>query len=68
MDDGNFDGNFDGNLMGIFDGGFNDCLSFIQGFGTDCFCLVSQLARCLVYFHADLIQLQASVNMFVLVC
>ena len=26
--------------MKIFDDGFNDCLSFIQEFGTDCFCLV----------------------------
>ena len=40
LDDGNFYENFDENLIGIFDDGFNDCLSFIQEFGTDCFCLV----------------------------
>ena len=45
--DGNFDENFDGNLMGILSmdsmGWPYDsfvCLSFIQEFGTDCFCLV----------------------------
>ena len=43
-----------GILMGIFMGilleflmmdsmGFNDCLLFIQEFGTDCFCLVLNL-------------------------